>query len=290
MRTRSILLPVTLLVLVAACSGKGGTGGESSTPTVPISRPTGASEMVMRIASGGGLIPEQVRAAEIPEWSLYGDGTLITTGPQTEIYPQPALPNLLQRSISEEAVQAILHAASGAGLLETDRQLAATDATDLWTTTITINAEGKTHTTSVYGLGFQPAEGAPAPPKGDAAAIETIQAFSNKASDLTTWLPEGSVGPEQPYRLDAVRVYVFPYQPPTDPKLTQQGMTWPLPSLAGKPTDIAPCLVVMGPDLRTLLPLAENANQLTPWVGIGPNRNEVHGLVFRPLLPGESGC
>jgi len=290
MRARSVLLPVALAVVTAACGDEGGTDGGTSSPPASISHPEGANELVVRVASGGGLIPDQVRAAEIPEWSLYGDGTLVATGPQMEIYPQPALPNLLRRRISEEGMQAILHAAYGAGLLSADRRLSATDATDLWVTTLTVNAGGKTHTTSVYGLGFRPPAGAPSPPKGDAAAIEMIQAFSNKTSDLTTWLPGGSVGPAQPYRPDAMRVYIFPYQPPTDPKLTQQEMPWPLPSLVGKPTDIAPCLVVTGPDLNTLLPLAEKANQLTPWIGIGPNRNEAHGLVFRPLLPDESGC
>ena len=34
------------------------------------------------------------------------------------------------------------------------------------------------------------------------------------------------------------------------------------------------------------MPLVEQANQLTPWTSDGSQ----YGLLFRPLLPDESGC
>jgi hypothetical protein len=50
-------------------------------------------------------------------------------------------------------------------------------------------------------------------------------------------------------------------------------------------TDVR-CGVVVGDDLSTLLPEAQSANQLTPWV----SDSGEFALVFRPLLPDEHTC
>jgi hypothetical protein len=46
------------------------------------------------------------------------------------------------------------------------------------------------------------------------------------------------------------------------------------------------CGSVEGADLEELRPLVKEANQLTPW----RSGDDVYHLVFRPLLPDESGC
>ena len=66
MHARSVLLPVALAIVTAACGGEGGMDSGTSSPPASISHPEGANELVVRVASGGGLIPDQVRAAEIP--------------------------------------------------------------------------------------------------------------------------------------------------------------------------------------------------------------------------------
>jgi hypothetical protein len=43
---------------------------------------------------------------------------------------------------------------------------------------------------------------------------------------------------------------------------------------------------VTGSDLATLLPLVQTANQLTPWTSGGKE----YTLLFRPMLPDETGC
>jgi hypothetical protein len=43
---------------------------------------------------------------------------------------------------------------------------------------------------------------------------------------------------------------------------------------------------VEGDDLATLLPAVQHATQITPWTDDG----STYGIVFRPLLPDESGC
>jgi hypothetical protein len=46
------------------------------------------------------------------------------------------------------------------------------------------------------------------------------------------------------------------------------------------------CGTVTGEDAASLLGLAEQANQLTPWTSDGTS----YALLFRPLLPDESDC
>ena len=41
-----------------------------------------------------------------------------------------------------------------------------------------------------------------------------------------------------------------------------------------------------GADLDAVLPLAQEANQLTPWKSDGAQ----YAIAFRPLLPDESAC
>ena len=62
---------------------------------------------------GGGFVAPSYSLKPVPAFSLYGDGRLIIEGPQIEIYPGPALPNLLVTRISEDGVQAILSRREG---------------------------------------------------------------------------------------------------------------------------------------------------------------------------------
>ena len=93
------------------------------------------------------------------------------------------------------------------------------------------------------------------------------------------------------YAPTALRIYSGPYQP--DPSLTEPPIAWPLTpgldlfgdSQQGTPGGMR-CGTVTGDDAATLMPLVEQANQLTPWTSDGSQ----YGLLFRPLLPDESGC
>jgi hypothetical protein len=93
------------------------------------------------------------------------------------------------------------------------------------------------------------------------------------------------------YTPTALRIYSGPYQP--DPSLTEPPIAWPLTpgldlfgdSQQGTPGGMR-CGTVAGDDAATLMPLVEQANQLTPWTSDGSQ----YSLLFRPLLPDESGC
>ena len=78
-------------------------------------------------------------------------GSSSPPGPQTEIYPGPALPASTQQRLSPEAVQLLIQAAIDAGL-DTDRDLQTMMVSDMPTTIFTLTVDGQTHTTNVYAL------------------------------------------------------------------------------------------------------------------------------------------
>jgi hypothetical protein len=282
-------------VIASACGGlaiddpgSGGTTG--ATGATGIEHPTGADQLILRMAYEGGFVPYEYTLGSTPFWSLFGDGTLIVPGPQIEIYPGPALPNLTATPVSEEGIQAILEAARDAGLMDGDANYGDQCIADAATTVFTTDADGQTSVVSAYALDV----GEPAGTCGsdeDADARAKLAAFQAKLTDLRSWLPDGSLGTERPYDPTELRVYVLPYQ--GDTELPQDPIEWPLEpplGLFGEPIENAPsetrCGVVTGEDLTTLLPAAKEANALTPWTSGGTE----YQLIFRPLLPDERGC
>jgi hypothetical protein len=244
---------------------------------------------VLRIEQVGGFVPIQFSLSRLPTFSLYGDGLVVMPGAQIDIYPGPALPALTQQRLSPEAIQLLIRAAMDAGL-DKDRDFKTMTVSDATTTVFTVTIDGQTHTTQVYALDF--ASG----PKPDAMTQEEFQArkdlaeFEAKTSDLS-WLPAGSVTDEGMYQPTALRIYTSTYQ--QDPALSQTPIEWPLtPGLdlfggsVQNASDGTRCGTVAADEAATLLPLAEQANQLTPWTSDGTK----YGLLFRPLLPDESGC
>lgn len=285
------LLATTLLV--SACgrlSDDGGSTGSSGS-NGGIEHPTDADHLVLRVEYQGGFVPYEYNLKRVPSWSLFGDGTVIVDGPVIEIYPGPALPNLLAFTLTEEAVQVILEAARDAGLMEGDASYGYPCIADAADTVFTLNANGTTSVVSAYALEFSdPAMDPGQCPDVDTEARAELAEFSRMIGDLQSLLPEGSIGPEQPYAPTEMRVFVLPYQ--GEPELPQTETEWPLsePLVAfGEPVadgNDARCGVVSGDDLAELLPLAQQANELTPWTSGG----EQYRLIFRPLLPDEHTC
>jgi hypothetical protein len=283
MKSRRLALPLLALVLiVGGCGRLNDSGGGSET----IAHPTGPNDLVLRWEYVGGFVAPEALLGRIPAFSLYGDGRIVTEGPQIEIYPGPALPNLLSRTVSEEGIQAILAAARDAGLMRGDANYPYPCVADAPDTRFTVTADGTTSVVAANALG-----GAEGECRGaDLEARAKLFAFWSKLGDWSTWLPDGSIGPEEPYAADAVRIYVQPYVA-TDPSLEQRPLEWPGPALGSvdEPVEMlrgVRCGVVDGAGLAALIAVATKANQLTPWRSEGKD----FGVVFRPLLPDESGC
>jgi hypothetical protein len=283
MRTRALAVSLVALSLLAAGCGRLTKAGSQG-----IDHPTGPADLVLRMDVGGGFVAPAYELRRIPTWSLFGDGRIITEGPQIEIYPGPALPSVQVQTISEEGIQAILEAAEAAGLLGPDRTYGQGCVADAPTTTFTVSADGIKHVVSAYALGMVPGSC----PGEDTEARGKLARFSTKLSDLAGWLPNGSLGEQGQFEFSEIRVYAQPYAGSPEPGLHQTAIDWPLsdplPTFGEADATFGDyrCGVVSGTDLAKLLPEAQRANDLTPWRSGGA----VYSLTFRPLLPDEHTC
>lgn len=288
MKLRSMAALLVLAILGAACAnssatpGGGGSGGGTSL--------AGPDDLVLRIDTSGGFVAPAYTQGQIPGFSLFGDGRVIAAGAQIEIYPQPALPPVIVTTVDADGVATIVQAALDAGL-GTDADytdLGSTMIADAATTTFTLTANGETHVVRVYALselGSKPEQMS----ETEFDARTKLQDLWTSLFDLRRLVGQDSVSDDEPYVTDEMRLYVTDYQ--ADPTLKEPTLDWPLAEpLAdfGEPSETfdARCGTVSGADLAALMPLAEQANQLTPWKDDGQR----YALVFRPLLPNESGC
>lgn len=290
-RAWSIAVTGALVVLATACDGaQDPEPSDSPDELAEIGHPAEPDELVLRVEIGGGFVPVESNLTSLPLVSLYGDGRVITQGPQIAIFPGPALPNLRQRTITESGMQTVLRESIEAGLEGPDRDFPMEGIADAATTTFTVAANGDTHSTSAYALGV---EAGPFDLLADEQeARARLVELRDDLTDLQSLLPASEIGEERAYEIDRMRIFVQPgASQPGEPELEQSELEWPLSvGLAefGEPygqLDFR-CGVVDGADLEELLPAAEMANELTPWVSDG----ESYRVLFRPLLPDESGC
>jgi hypothetical protein len=260
----------------------------SSSTTLPpgaITHPTGATDVVLRITTGGGFVPIEFNYTLIPELTLYGDGRVIVTGPVVLIYPGPALPNLQTAVLPDETIQAILAAAKDAGLFRNGFDYGTPGVTDLPTTTIVINAQGTTFTSQIYALGFEDAPGLTSEQLQARAAVNDLR---GKLSDPANF----GAGPVawEPYEFTALAVYsrAVDSSDTTDlADIRPNHLPWPLADLATAGERVSEGVrkvVVTGDDLDTLKPLLGQATQITLW----RSGDTEYRLWFRPLLPDQA--
>lgn len=291
MRTRRLLIgSFALLLLASACGGLSGGPKDGGTPT-PTPYPTGPDQLVLRVDSCCGFVAYEYTLRQMPMFSLMGDGRSFTLGPQIEIYPGPALPNVQQTDITDEGIRAILDAARQAGLYESHDYTEPMTISDAPTTIFTlVEGDGTEHVTRAYALTEANDDGLP---QAQREARHKLRHFLDQLGRLREWLPEGSVGEEHPAPVEGLRINEHELGPnDVDADLHQPSQDWPLSeplSTFGDPVKGQPgmrCGTVDGADLEKLLPKVERSNELTPWLSEGTK----YRLFLRPLLPDESGC
>lgn len=304
---RNVAPLLAVLVLLAACSAQGGL--RSSDEPGPSSPPPsgsddgdghtgspGAGEAVLVIDSAGGFVPVEFMTTRLPTFVMLGDGRVIMQGMQTLEFPGPALPPLIERTLTDEGVDAVLGAVDDTNLFAGDvdfrgAQNVVADAAD---TLFILNAGGREVTVSIYGLGTLPPEMEPPPgfPSGELQAHETLQRLHDALISLDTWLPGEAWEDEgwKPYEPEAFRLYVRDVTgEPSDPELPEQLRDWPTdddPAAFGEEqatfSDGTRCGVVDGELGATWFEQLSAANQNTLWTDDGERRFRV---LARPLLP-----
>jgi hypothetical protein len=242
--------------------------------------------LLLRVETTGGFMPAEMNLAAMPQFSLYGDGRVITQGAQIALYPGPALPAIQFTRVSPAGISRILEAAGQVGLSGPDRHLPGPgNIADAGTVVVTVTTPAGRHVTRADAL-FETA--------GDErdAARRALRAFTERLSDLRSWLGGDVAANDELYAWTSIRLAIREADPAEAPdQQLVNFQDWPLPAplaTIGQPFDGGPtrCVALSGADAEALRAPLGGANQLTHWRSGG----KTFVIVPRPLLPDESGC
>ncbi|MCU1399100.1 MAG: hypothetical protein JWN62_2209 [Acidimicrobiales bacterium] len=241
-----------------------------------IAHPTGADDVVVRLAYVGGFVPPNVAFASLPTVLISGDGLVYTEAVHTEIYPGPLVPTMNVRTITEVGLQKVLRAADDAHLLRTppdySAQLNIADAPD---TQLILGAKDGTFVHQAYALGLaDPAE---------TKDRNVLNGVCIQIADLEQYFGADILGPDAPFVPTAYRVQAAPVTPEQMPVATEgptsRTVAWP--AEIGVPlASAATCAVVQAATAGMIL---SDADQLTYFTDAGVT----YLVAAAPLLPGD---
>ncbi len=291
LRPAGLGLAVITLLATAACGSPPASTAPLTSPSLTpassndpsgIDHATGPTDVVFRFEQGGGFVPIGFFATQAPQFTLYGDGTVIFRDNSLPVPPQPnraivSLAPFQMAQLDERAMQAFLRFAlvdSGVGVAKPSYRSA--NVADAPTSTFTINAGGLRKSVSVEALGFDN------PQSPDVAILKAlgrlgtqVGSFGAAVEGETTWIPTRWRGVLTPQ--------------PTNPSVA-----WPW-------TDVAPADFVQHPGadapqfpIRTMTPAQVAALGLSGidggFSGIGLTGPNGTGYTFalRPIFPDEA--
>lgn len=280
-----MLAGLIAIPLVGSCSEGDGGAGETWEPCAegqePISHATGETDVVLRIGLSGGLPPPVPMPEGLPTLTLFGDGRLVAVDGAAD----RLVPVLVERRLTEEQMQEVLHLAEGACLFERDAFLELPETYDVPSIRFAANAEGASHETSAVGLGWSEMDAnVPAEQEDQRQALLDVQAkVLELAGSETTAVPTDRLG-----------VFVAEAGgPPTDETWPVVG--WPLEQPlaafgdeAGAPGGGARCGIVAGAEADALLAAVEDlpSGRQPSWKDAGT----WYQVYLRPMLPDETEC
>ena len=236
-----------------------------------IDHPTGADDVVVRIAYEGGFVPVEVAFLDLPTLLVTGDGQAIVQGPVAEIYPGPLLPNMQARPVTEAGIQDLLALAADHGLLADVEYTNPTNIADAPDTVVEIAANGETYVHRAYALGIAD--------ETDPARA-TLADFVAQATGDWLYGDNPELGPEAPYVTDTFLIRaseVGDYTGDIEPTVVD----WPAETSV-RLADASECAAVPAAEVGDLF---ADATQLTFFAEDGIT----YQLTVKPLLPGD-GC
>ena len=287
---RLVVTIVSALLAIGACGSGVATDPSPAGPALAPQPSPEADTYWLRATTLQAIAPID-RFGIPPVAVVTGAGTYITVGPTDAMYPGPALPNLLGRSIDEAGRVRILAEAQRLGLL--------TGRTDFTggsgvpggiTGQIELTVDGNRVTlTGDPEASIQCITTPCDPPPGTPAAFAELWA---KVQDPGSWLGD-AVGPEAPYVADAYALLIGP-PPPPELSVPTPVIDWPLDGALGSfgvpvANDTRRCGNAVGDDASTLRPALEQATQASPW-SQDPTTSATVGIVARPFVAGEDPC
>lgn len=284
---RTIRVGWTVVAVVVATVGCG--SGTSTVDVGTTATPTGPTDVVLRVASCCGFTPIEYHLGNVPTVTVYGDGTVVTTGPVTEQYPPHALPNLLTGRLSRDTLASLVTRAERDGLLG-ELDFGEPSIADASTTIVTVITDRPVTTrVDALDLGGPPDGALPGISASQREARDRVASFVDIVTRAATKVAD------QPYDPVSVALFVRPAnqgdQRSPDESVVPGRATWPLGDLAtfGTAADANggySCGVLTGAAATTALAAAEAATTITQWESTGAE----YSIVWRPLLPDEDAC
>ncbi|RKT52689.1 hypothetical protein [Saccharothrix australiensis] len=242
-----MLLPLVAVVLLTACT--------ASSPM-----PDDPDQLVLRVRSVVGAPTPS--PAEVPEFSLYGDGRVIRPGPR-----QGALRTAEVVRVDRGWAEEVRRAAHRVGLAR-NRVLDNPAVVDGAQVVFVLRSGGQRFVTRVHGLTDDSSD--------DLAELARFRRA----------LAEYAEGPAEPHR--PTRFAAVAHAPSAVPAGgAQLGRPWPFtPFRDGRRVAEGQCVVLSGADVRAAQDLAREGVPDTRW----SEGTTTYHVVFRPLLPDETGC
>lgn len=273
---------MSLFLLAAACAQ--GTGSDVPGSDIPS---YGDDEVALQVEYTDGFVTPELLVTRLPLLTVYGDGRVVTEGPQILVFPAPALPNVLLRQISPDDVATLVDIALAAGV-GSATDFGEPPIADAPSTRFTVLTADGPQVTEVYALQETP-DDSPGLTDEQVANRTALRDLRTDLTDLPGTLGADAVGAESPYPPTALAAVARPWRAGDEELADQPEIAWPGPALPGESlsatVDLS-CVTVDGDAATDLLAAAEAANTLTPWTSGGDRWL----VTLRPLLPHESGC
>lgn len=269
---RLLTTAAAVCLLLAAC----GQGTADLASALKLNDDPGSALLIVR--DEGGFVPVDFQVRQGPRLVLLQDGTLITPGPQIDIFPGPLVPNYQQTRLDEEMrlfVLEELDALDFDAIGNESNDEAANSVADAPTTVTTFFNQDGTHTFSVYALGLGT--------QVDDGRVPILANLVQRLSDV------GFSQASEPYVADSIQVMAGVSEFPADPQFANV-RAWPLPvsfdqmkqnTGFGWRCDAYKAEIASG----VLAELAQG-NQATTWEENGTE----YSMAVRPLFPGEEPC
>ena len=266
----------TLIGLTAAALALSGCGAGSGLEE-KLKLNEDPDSVLLIVKDEGGFVPIEFIVGQGPRLVLLRDGTLIVTGPQIEIFPQPLLPNYQSIKLDDESMLFVLEELDAIGFAEIDSEVnneAANMVADASTAVTTFYNQDGPHTFSVYALGLDTQIGD--------ARVPILANLVNRLSEI------GFNQAGEPYQWRGLEVLAGVPQFPAEPDFLDV-RPWPLEVGYGEMTDVGfgwRCDSYEGEEAQALLAVFSEASQVTTWDDGGTE----YSIRVRPLFPGEDPC
>ena len=235
------------------------------------------SSVLLIVKDEGGFVPIEFIVGQGPRLVLFRDGTLIVSGPQIEIFPQPLLPNYQSIQLDEEEMLFVLEELDALGFADIDNEVndeAANMVADASTAITTFYNEEGAHTFSVYALGI-----------GTQVTDARVPILANLVEHLSQI---GFSQPGQPYEWEGIEVLAGVPQVAAEPEFVDI-RPWPLSVAFNDMADIGfgwRCASYEGDQAQSLLGMFAEASQVTTW----DDGASEYSIKVRPLFAQQEPC